>query len=430
MLSRRQFLGVAGGVAAGSAAAGALGWATLLREHVEAATAGVPVGNGAVGAATTTTTAAGAVDAAAASRVLVVLQLAGGNDGCNTLVPASGRYRDARPTLALPEASLVRVDATTALHPALAPLRDRWAAGQIAALAGIGLAKQSRSHFSATDAWAAGTDGVASTTGWLGRWLDATEAAVPNPLRAISLGTGAPALVGQRSLPTVVLDPAQFTLRTPRGVDARALADAFLACAAPAGPAPWSAAAQAAIPAALDAVRLVGDVRAATDTDPDVTAPEGSATSLLSTAAGIIEAGIGTRVLLVGVGGFDTHAGQLARHEELLGDVARGITAFFDRLTAHGLADRVLLVTTSEFGRRIAENGSGGTDHGFAGVQLVAGPAVRGGRVIGALDVDHPVDGDVPIAVDTRSLYAVALDWLGGPTDEVLGGHHDRYALL
>lgn len=426
MLSRRSFLGLAGGAAAASAAGGALAWATLVRDQVEA-TRDLPAGAPSTSAAASTTT----VDPAVASRVLVVLQLSGGNDACNTLVPASGRYRDARPRLALGDAELVRLAGTSyALHPALAPLAPRWAEGRLAAIAGIGLAQQSRSHFRAMDTWWAGTDGAASSTGWLGRWLDATEGATPNPLRAVSLGTGAPALVGVRSLPTVVLDPAGFTARTPRGCDADALTAAFLACAAPASTAPWTAAAQAAIPTALDALRLVADVRADADATADAGAADGTATALLGTAAGIIEQGVGTRVLLVGVSGFDTHAGQPDRHRALLADVAGGITAFFDRLGARGLAERTLLLTTSEFGRRIAENGSLGTDHGFGGVQFLAGPAVRGGRVVGELDVDHPVDGDLPLVVDTRSAYAVALDWLGGPTDEVLGGRFDRYGLL
>jgi uncharacterized protein (DUF1501 family) len=282
------------------------------------------------------------------------------------------------------------------------------------------------------DTWWAGTDGAASTTGWLGRWLDATEGVAPNPLRAISLGTGAPALTGVRSMPTVVLDPAQFTLRMPRTTDAAAVTAAFLATAAPAATSRWSAAAQASIPSTLDAIALLQKVGAPSDaTTPADTAPAaGSATALLQSAAGIIELGLGTRVILVGMGGFDTHADQLDRHADLLDDLARGVTAFFDRLDASGHAHRVLLVTTSEFGRRVAENASGGFDHGAGSAQFVMGPAVRGKRVVGEPSLDRLVDGDMPIGIDTRSLYAVGLDWLGGPTDELLGGRFDRYDLL
>ncbi len=448
MLSRRTFLAMAGGAAATSAGVGAAVWAALVRDHVDAALAGA---SGSVAselpAASGTTGSSGASGASTAGHVLVVLQLGGGNDGLNTLVPAVGRYRDARPKIAIPEAQLVSIDTPGyGLHPALFPLRGRWNAGQIAAFEGIGLRAQTRSHFKAMDTWWAGTDGATSATGWLGRWLDATEGATPNPLRSISLGTGAPALIGERSLPTVVLSPAQFALRLPRTTDAKAVTAAFLATAAPASAAPWQSAAQSAIPSALDAIAVLDRVRlqaAATADDPSASGPTGatgsgavvraaadSATSLLQTAAGIIELGIGTRVILVGISGFDTHSDELDRHQDLLADVAQAITAFFDRLQARGKADNVLLVTTSEFGRRVSENASGGTDHGNGGVQFIVGSAVKGRQVVGEPALDRLVDGDVPIGIDTRSLYALGLDWLGGPTDELLGARFDRYGLL
>jgi uncharacterized protein (DUF1501 family) len=404
MISRRKFLGIAGGVAAGSAAGGGAAWAALLRDHVDAAIANTSGASGAVLATTSTTATGGASTTAASDRVLVIMQLGGGNDGLNTLVPDLGAYRDARPTLA--------------------PLKARWNSGQIAAFEGIGLKTQSRSHFKAMDTWWAGTDAGASTTGWLGRWLDATEGDTPNPLRSISLGTGSPALSGLRSVPTVVLDPAQFTLRLPRTTDAAAVTAAFLATAAPVAAAPWLAAAQASIPSTLDAIAVLQKVAAPSDSAAD------TATALLQSAAGIIELGIGTRVILVGMNGFDTHSDQLARQADLLTDLAQGITSFFDRLDTSGHANKVMVLTTSEFGRRVAENASGGLDHGSGGLQFVMGPAVKGKRVVGEPALDRLVDGDMPIGIDTRSMYAVGLDWLGGPTDELLGGHFDRYGLL
>jgi uncharacterized protein (DUF1501 family) len=288
---------------------------------------------------------------------------------------------------------------------------------------------------------------VASTTGWLGRWLDATAPDVPDAVRAISLGTGAPALRGLRSLPTVVLDPAAFDVRVPRNAARAAVTTALRATAAPVSPAPWLAAAQAAVPAALDAITVLDKATAPKGASAGAApkgasagaapkgattdaAKAGSANALLQAAAGIIELGVGTRVLLVGISGFDTHAGQLDRHAALLDDVGRGVAAFFDRLEASGHAGDVLLMTTSEFGRRVAENGSGGCDHGSGGVQFVVGPAVRGARVVGEASLDRLADGDVPIGIDARSLYAVGLDWLGGPTDDLLGGRFDRYGIL
>jgi len=138
---------------------------------------------------------------------------------------------------------------------------------------------------------------------------------------------------------------------------------------------------------------------------------------------------VGTQVVVVGVDGFDTHSRQDEVHPRLLADLARGLTTFLAEMTDLGRADDVLVVTTSEFGRRVAENGSAGTDHGNAGTQFAVGPAVIGGMV-GEVGLAHQVDGDLPVTLDARTLYAVALDWLGGPTDEVLGDRYDRHGLL
>ena len=135
----------------------------------------------------------------------------------------------------------------------------------------------------------------------------------------------------------------------------------------------------------------------------------------MSTAANIIAMGIGTRVLTVGVRGFDTHADQVENHQALLHDLASGLASFFTALEASGDLDRVMVITTSEFGRQIVENGSAGTDHGKGGLQFVFGPSVAGGIVHGGFDLGALDDGGVPPAVDTRSVYRSALEWLGGP---------------
>jgi uncharacterized protein (DUF1501 family) len=402
-LSRRTFLGLAGG-AAGAAVAGGLAWSQLLDEEVR-----------------------NHRSTSSPERILVVVELGGGNDGLNTLVPSDGQYRDARPTLALPEGSLIDVgDARYALAPSLAPIAERWRDGQVAALQGLAFGGQSRSHFGATDVWHAG--GVFPfSTSWLGRWLDATGDASSNPLRAIALGMNSRILAAAQSRSTVVGAPQQFQLLAPRGPDAdpEAVVAAFAATAAPVASDPLVGTAQLAIPAALEGVELLSTVSSGERSDPT----QGQATGLLRTVGQIIELDVGTRVFVVGVGEFDTHADQQERHAALLADVFGGIAELLDAVEAQGRAEDVLVVTTSEFGRRVAENGSLGTDHGFANVQLLLGAAVEG-QVVGDLDLVHLDDGDVPMDVETRSLYANALDWLGGPTDEVLAGEFDRYDLL
>ncbi|MFQ5556421.1 MAG: DUF1501 domain-containing protein [Acidimicrobiales bacterium] len=438
MISRRKFLFTAGGVA-GAAAAGGGAWAALVSDGVDDATASSPTSTTTVAPGTTVPPVATlAPDAApAGDRVLVILELDGGNDGLNTLVPADGRYRSARPTLAVPEGELLTLPGTDAygLNPALAPLVPHWESGTMAAVQGIGMLEQSRSHFTAMDTWWSATPGATSTTGWLGRWLDATLEGDPNPLRAIALGGGSAALVGERTVATFVRSPEQFTLRTAPGVSSEELVAAFVATSEPLAADPTLAAVQHAIPSTVEAIDLLAQVTGADPEGGGLSDNRGrpasaGAVSLLTTAAGIIDLGIGTRVITVAVKGFDTHADQSGRHPALLTDVAEGIAAFISKITDDGHAERVMLMTTSEFGRRVAENASDGTDHGNAGVQLLIGPSVNGGQVVGELDLANLVDGDVPTMVDTRSLYSVALDWLGGPTDELLDGPHDRLGLV
>lgn len=432
MLSRRRFIGLAGGVGAAGAAGGAAAWSTLLRDHVDDAVDQRDATDGAASPDPTTTT-----QPAKKRRVLVVLQLSGGNDGLNTLVPTDPRYRDARRALAIPESELIAIGSDSySLHPSLAPLAPLWSGGLVTALQGVGLKDQSRSHFKAMDTWWSATPGSASATGWLGRWLDATEqSGAVNPLRAVALGGGSPALVGVDSMPTVVMSPGEFTMRTPRGCDAKTLTDAFLATARPlAAGNDVFAAAQQAFPDTVDAIEVLQKVRTQATGQAGTPAAPGrggqTATALLQSAAGIIEQDIGTQVILVAVNGFDTHADQLDRHGALLTDTGQGIAQFVSRLQTAGRADDVLLITTSEFGRRVAENASAGTDHGNGSMAFVVGTGINGGKVVGDLGLGALVDGDLPLSTDTRSLYGVALDWLGGPVDEVLGGSFDRYGIL
>jgi uncharacterized protein (DUF1501 family) len=362
-------------------------------------------------------------------RVLVVVQMSGGNDALNTLVPVTGRYHDARPTIGLADDALLALagDATYGLHPALAPLAPSLDAGQLGVVAGIGFEQPDRSHFAALDMWWSAAPASTFRNGWLGRWLDAT-ADIPGAeldvLRAVGLGGAVPALRAELTQAIGVNEIERFVL--PSGNDALIEAWASLA---------------AAHTSAREAIEVFAGL-------PTLGAPAGApptpgGTALgsgetvidrLVAAAELIIAEPGVRVVHVSMTGFDTHAAQLDTHARLLGELATGIAAFRQRLAEAGQSQRVLLVTTSEFGRRVAENGSSGTDHGKAGVQFVVGDAVDttgAGAVFGTLDPDDLADGDLRPVVDPRSLYATALDWLGadaaGATaDGVLGAVYER----
>ena len=424
MLSRRAFIGMGGGAAA-VAVGGTAAWRALIDDRVHQAADATTT--------TTTTTSSTSTTAAPAAhpgRVLVVVQLGGGNDGLNTLVPVGdGRYYDNRPRLAIAEHDAVALPglAGYGLNPALAALAPHWTQGRLGLVDGVGFPGQSRSHFQASDTWWTASLENTARTGWLGRWLDAVGDPT-DPLRAIALGAGSPALVGERAQSTVVLDPTGFALSTPDGVDADGLAHAFLATAAPLSTDPVIAAAQGAVPGTLSSVHSLAP--ALTDVaTPDAAIEEGDLTTLLGVAGRVIDLGLGTQIIVVSVGGFDTHANEAAAHPDLLADLATGLDRFLQAVDAQGRSDDVLVMTTSEFGRRVAENGSG-TDHGKASVALLAGGPVVGGQLVGQADLGPLDDGDLPVAIDTRSMYAAALDWLGGPTDELLGGTYDRHGLL
>ena len=423
MINRRQFLGLTGGAAITGTAA----WAGLLREH--ASSSAHP------GAATTSLPGSAA---AASERVLVVVQLSGGNDAVNTLVPVGdGRYHDLRPTLALADDGVVALPGRTdlALHKSLAPLMPLIEAGRIALVPGVGFAADSRSHFESLASWWTASPEHTANTGWIGRWLDTSEAAGDNPLAAVSIGNGAvPALRADHAVATAVNDLAGFKLRS-RGTSA---ADAFLATSSPASTDALLASAQEAVSTAGRALDVLGKATTngnavgGDDTEDGSAAngsPSGPITSGLQAAAEVIDLGVGTRVLLVGGAGFDTHAQQAATHASLLADLAGGVAQFFTTLEQKGHLDKVLLLTTSEFGRRVAQNGSGGSDHGLGGVHLLVGSSVNGG-VHGDVNLGDLVEGDLRAAIDARTLYANALDWLAGPTDDVLGSTYDRLQLV
>ncbi len=220
-------------------------------------------------------------------RVLVVVQMAGGNDALNTLVPAeSGLYRDLRPALALDESELVPLSGNSAyaLHPSLAPLASVWEAGQLAALNTIGMPGQTRSHFVALDTWWAGGADTGSGAGWLGRWLDMTAQAEADPMRSVALGGGAPALRGQQTSPVIVQSLSGFDLRGPG--DSGAAEAAFLSMGAAPGEGLLGAA-QQAIPVAIGAVdELQTAFEVGSDSDPGTGAYEPQSTAALFDAAG------------------------------------------------------------------------------------------------------------------------------------------------
>jgi uncharacterized protein (DUF1501 family) len=412
-ISRRRFitgLGVAG-TAAVAAGYGLSVW----RDGASS--------SGPAGASTTTSVPrlAGRDD-----RTLVVVELAGGNDGLNTVVPiADPAYRALRPTLGVTNA--IPLDDTIGLAPELAKLAARYHDGHVAIVEGVGYPDPDLSHFASLAYWWSGTPGESGATGWLGRYLDATVGD-GDPLAAVGVGpVPSPALLGAHSLATTIADATGLAPQLPAWVDdPQDLVHA------------WSRFA----PAPIDTTDVLGQIReeitatakaqrelAGLLTPPKTTAAdagygtEQTATDALDLAAQLVVSDRAPRVVYInGLGDYDTHQGESTRHPALMRDLDAGLDRFFAALDAAGKSDRALVMTVSEFGRRPAENGSG-TDHGTAAAHFVIGTSVKGGRYgappsLTQLD-DH---GNVAFTTDFRQLYATAVqDWLGVDAGAIVG---------
>ncbi len=364
-------------------------------------------------------------------RTLVVVQLGGGNDGINTVVPhADPAYYAARKVLALPREQMLDLNGAVGLHPSMTALKSRFDSGQLAIVQGVGYPNPNRSHFRAMDIWQSGEPAKTVDQGWLGRYVDAACCGVDRPLQSASLG----AMTMTDTLPLAlwtehVLVPSigsmnTFKFQTDNGEapDERLQhLDAFRDI--------YSRTASDSV--YDDFVRRVG--REAVETSetlqkvastytPTVTYPTNSFASQLKQVAQIMSGDFGTRIFYVQLGGFDTHAQQLTSQALLLKTLSDGIDAFMRDMEAHGWADEIALMCFSEFGRRVAENGSGGTDHGAAAPMFVVGNKVMGGLHGKYPSLTDLQSGDLKYNVDFRSVYASLVnDWLDGDARTVLG---------
>jgi uncharacterized protein (DUF1501 family) len=367
--------------------------------------------------------------------VLVVVQMGGGNDGLNTVVPYSDdAYHRVRPTVGIPAQSVLKIDDRIGLNPVMAAFDDLYKEGRVAIVQGVGYPNPNRSHFEATQIWETASPDNPTSNGWLGRYLDRTVPAHPasavderDLFTAVTLGDTVPtALIAQHVDVPAIGALAAFGYNS--GKDTKTTAGALYDGATP-GQSPYLALLESTARSALHGGDLlkakVADYKAA------VTYPKDAFSSQLQLAAQIIGSGLGTRIVFVSIGSFDTHAGQRAQQDRLLGYLSQGLHAFYADLAAHGLDRRVLTMTFSEFGRRVQQNASNGTDHGTAMPLFIVGGGVKGG-VYG----EHPsltdLDaGDLKHAIDFRSVYATVLErWLGHDTAGIIQGTYDTVAFV
>jgi uncharacterized protein (DUF1501 family) len=361
------------------------------------------------------------------SRVLVVIQLDGGNDGINTVVPfADEGYARHRKVLRLAKDRLIKVNDQVGLHPSLADAGKLLESGRLAIVPGVSYPNPNRSHFRSMAIWhSARLDPEEhGGLGWLGRALDQDR--LPDGATAATLiGSGPPpvALRGRRAVAAALDKPEDFTLSA--GADPRPV----LPTAEPADD--LTAFVRRSM---LDAYATADRVAAVTGAqDAGARYPGSSLGARLQLVARLLKIGFGARVYYTLQSGYDTHAAQLPTHSQLLFELAGALKAFLDDLAASKLADRVTVLMFSEFGRTVRENGSAGTDHGTSGPVLLAGAGVKAGMVgtmPSLIDLD-PTHGDLRVGVDFRHVYATVLeDWLGLPAQAALGGTFARLPLF
>lgn len=374
----------------------------------------------------------------ARTRNLVAVYLGGGNDALNTLVSyRDPAYYSRRPSIAVPAGQVLQVGSDAAgqplgLHPRLGGLMNIFNEGRLALVQRTGYANSSRSHFEATDIWGTANPQSSTGSGWLGRYLDA----LPRPLDALAAWnttaeTPRALLSGTSGVPAIP-NASTYTFASPnRGAAAtQERAAAQTMASNPASGRPHLAFVNST---ARGAIETLDRVALATSYTPTIAYPNGGFADALQTVAGAIVRGIGSRVFWLQTGGYDTHAGQGGGgggdYSSLMGTLGDGLWAFYADIRNHGLAGDTTVIVFSEFGRRISENGSAGTDHGAAGLMMVLGGAVRGGihGTAAALSPGHPTlennSGDVRYETDFRSVYARLLDhWLGVNSVPILGG--------
>jgi uncharacterized protein (DUF1501 family) len=381
--------------------------------------------------ATAQTDARPAADAS--HKILVVVLLAGGNDGISTLIPyADPLYYQSRPTLAIPPEQVLHLDDRVGLSPALSLLKARYDAGQVAVVQGVGYPNPNRSHFRAMDIWQTAVPDRIEPTGWLGRYLQACACGSDRQLEGISMGaTVQKSFWTELTLVPAISNLAAFRYGNPRAnpdasqyeVEAlrRALSHArgrseeeFL---------------RQATRTALDDADTMEQVAQGYQTT--VAYPQSPLSQGLRTIAQVIAGDVGTRVFFATLGGFDTHANQPFQQQRLLGELDGSIDAFMQDLERLGRANDVMLMTFSEFGRRVQQNASNGTDHGTAEPLFMVGGGVQGGlhgTYPSLSDLDR---GDLKFTTDFRSVYGSVLQgWMGAPADQILGTGYPLLSLV
>jgi uncharacterized protein (DUF1501 family) len=384
----------------------------------------------------------------AAARNLVVLYLSGGNDALSTVVPYTDPfYYSRRPTLAVPAGTVLQIGTDSSgrplgLHPRLTGLQQIFNQGRLAIIQRTGYPSSSRSHFLGTDIWSTANPANSTGAGWLGRYLDTLPSPVDPLAGWCTVGTLPRTLLGNTvSVPTIP-NPAAYALQSPNSGAEATISRAAMGTVSSHMPAdrPHLSFVNGSVQGALATLDRVAAVASYTPSTGVVYANDGLSQALRA-VAGAIVGGVGTKVFWVQTGGYDTHAGQGTNQANglyagLMTTLNNAITSFYNDLSNRGLLQNTLVLQFSEFGRRISENGSAGTDHGAGAIMMAVGGTVQGGLygTAPSLQPGHPTlennSADVTFETDFRSVYARTIDnWLGADSTALLGGNFRKASL-
>ena len=364
--------------------------------------------------------------------VLVILQLSGGNDGLNTIVPyGDPLYVENRPAVRVSEDNVLPINDSVGFHPSIGPLKDLYDNGKVAIIQGVGYPNPNRSHFRSMDIWHTCQPDKVGTEGWVGRAIREMDPASENVLTGVNLGRGLPRALVAPEVPVASVGNLE-TYGVLSGIeeDQRGEAlDIFSRMYSPAigrGP-------------VVDYLSQTGS-DALKGADILSTAPEKYSSSVeygnntvaqyMRNIAQVHLADLGTRVLYTTApyNSFDTHAGQMTSHAALWTDASNAIKDFYEDLKEHQASDNLVLLVFTEFGRRVHDNGSG-TDHGSGGIAFVVGDPVNGGLYgeYPSLAPEHLLEGDLKYNNDFRGLYATLLErWMGLDSNSIVGGAFEQ----
>jgi uncharacterized protein (DUF1501 family) len=383
--------------------------------------------------------------------ILILIQLAGGNDGLNTIIPYTNDfYYQARPTLGIKGDQVLKLSDTLGLNPGMTGFKSLFDAGHLSVVNGVGYPNPNRSHFRSTEIWQTASDeDKYLTDGWIGRYFD--NACVGcDPTVGINIGERLPQSFSSHTPTGISLDnPASYRfmgagLNDDEELTYRSMYSGALDGAQSGGSVSMLSGTITLHNGqnALDFLeRTSMDAQVSSDKIRDIagkvknmaTYPGGGLANNLKLVARLIAGGLPTRVFYVSQGGYDTHTNQRGSQDARLKELADSVKAFTDDLTALGEFDRVTMMTFSEFGRRVTENGSRGTDHGAAAPMFIIGSHVKSG-LLGSEPSLAPADledGDIKFGTDFRSVYATLLqDWLKTPSVPILGRQFDTLQMI